>query len=210
MSIDSNLYLHLISLGDIIPLDFTLDVKKLNKELEEFKSDWKQYNPRKDFGRDALALTSLEGEMSGINLDSLREYNLENNTNHKEADFDKHTEVSNKCTALHPLLNVFDTLGRSHILRLKKGGFFPPHRDGKINEVTSFRVLVMLDKCQSKDLVFLLEDQRIHMEVGRPYIVNTRKLHSVFSFTDGSMQCVLNVPLTLENYKSVCKHFREK
>ena len=67
--VDSNLYLHLTSLGDIVPLDFTINVKTLNQELDQFKNDWKQYNPRKDFGRDALALTSLNGEMAGINLD---------------------------------------------------------------------------------------------------------------------------------------------
>ena len=208
--VDSNLYLHLTSLGDIVPLDFTINVKTLNQELEQFNNDWKQYNPRKDFGRDALALTSLNGEMAGINLDSLREYNLENGTNYKEADFATRTKVANECKTLHPLLDMFDTMGRSHILKLRKGGFFPPHRDGKISEVSSFRVLVMLDKCTSKDMVFLLEDQRIHMEIGRPYVINTRKLHSVFSFVEGSMQCVLNIPLTNENYKAVCKHFREK
>jgi len=208
--VDPNLYLHLTSLGDVIPLDFVINTKKLNQELEEFKNSWKQYNPRKDYGRDALALTSLKGEMAGINLDSLREYNLENHTNYKEADFNVRTEVADKCKSLHELLNIFDTMGRSHILRLQKGGFFPSHRDGKINEVSCFRVLTMLDKCQTKDVVFLLEDRRLVLEIGRPYIINTRKLHSVFSFTEGSMQCVLNIPLTDKNYRNICKRFREK
>ena len=68
----------------------------------------------------------------------------------------------------------------------------------------------MLNNCQSKDLVFLLGDQRLHMEIGRPYLLNTRKLHTVFSFTDESIQCVLNMPLTTENYSAVIKRLKEK
>ena len=77
MDIDNCLYLHLASLGDVVPLDFTIDIKKLNTELEQYKDDWKKYHPRKvvDFGRQALPLTSLDGELAGINLDSLREHN---------------------------------------------------------------------------------------------------------------------------------------
>ena len=47
MDIDNCLYLHLASLGDVVPLDFTIDVKKLNTELEQYKDDWKKYHPRK-------------------------------------------------------------------------------------------------------------------------------------------------------------------
>ena len=85
MDIDNCLYLHLASLGDVVPLDFTIDVKKLNTELEQYKDDWKKYHPRKvvDFGRQALPLTSLDGELAGINLDSLREHNAEHNTKFK-------------------------------------------------------------------------------------------------------------------------------
>jgi hypothetical protein len=48
------------------------------------------------------------------------------------------------------------------------------------------------------------------MEIGRPYLLNTRKLHTVFSFTDESIQCVLNMPLTTENYSAVIKRLKEK
>ena len=212
MNIDPNIYLHLTSLGDVVPLDFTIDVKKLNTEIEQFKNDWKKYHPRKtvDFGREALALTSLDGELAGINLDSLREHNAEHNTKYREQDFDRKTPVAEKLTALHPLLDMFDTLGRSHLIKLRRGGYFPPHRDAKILDAGCYRILTMLDNCQSKDLVFLLGDQRLHMEIGRPYLVNTRKLHTVFSFTDNSVQCVLNIPLTAENYTAVVKRLKEK
>ena len=103
MDIDNCLYLHLASLGDVVPLDFTIDVKKLNTELEQYKDDWKKYHPRKvvDFGRQALPLTSLDGELAGINLDSLREHNAEHNTKYKEQDFNVKTSVAEKLTAPH-------------------------------------------------------------------------------------------------------------
>jgi len=208
---DSNLLLHLSSLGDIVPLDFTLDIKVLKKELQEFTQDWKTYNPRKPNNRQGLSITSLDGGLSGVpDLDSLFEYNKQNNTNINEADINVKTPVASNISVIQPLLNTFDTLGRSHFIRLNRGGFFPPHRDGKILNVTCFRILTMCHNCNKNEFVFLYEGKRIDLEPGRPYFINTRKEHSVFSYVDDSVQCVLNVPLTENNYKCVIKHLEAK
>ena len=45
--INSDLILHLASLGDVVPLDFTLDVDLIQEQLKPFDDEWKQYNPRK-------------------------------------------------------------------------------------------------------------------------------------------------------------------
>jgi uncharacterized protein YjhX (UPF0386 family) len=208
---DPNLILHLSSLGDIVPLDFTIDIKKIQKELENFKNDWKQYNPRKLYNRQGLSITSLDGKLTGIpDLDSLFEYNKLNNTNVTEVDINVKTSVANKIISLNPLLDIFDTIGRSHFIKLNQGGFFPPHRDGKILEVTCFRILTMCHNCDPKQFVFLYENKKIDLEPGRPYYINTRKEHSVFSYVDNSVQCVLNIPLTKENVNAVINHLRAK
>ena len=73
--IDSKLILYLSSLGDIVPLDFTVDILKVKEQLKQFKNDWKQYNPRKSIDRQGLSITSLDGGLSGIpDLDSLFVY----------------------------------------------------------------------------------------------------------------------------------------
>jgi uncharacterized protein YjhX (UPF0386 family) len=208
---DPNLILHLSSLGDIVPLDFTIDIKKIQNELENFKNDWKQYNPRKPYNRQGLSITSLDGKLTGIpDLDSLFEYNKLNNTNVTEVDINVKTSVANKIISLNPLLDIFDTIGRSHFIKLNQGGFFPPHRDGKILEVTCFRILTMCHNCDPKQFVFLYENKKIDLEPGRPYYINTRKEHSVFSYVDNSVQCVLNIPLTKENVNAVINHLRAK
>ena len=208
---DPNLFLHLSSLGDIVPLDFCLDIKQLEKELSQFENDWKQYNPRKPNNRQGLSITSLDGKLSGVpDLDSLFEYNKQHNTNINEVDITVKTPVASNISVIQRLLDVFDTLGRSHFIRLNKGGFFPPHRDGKILDITCFRVLTLCHNCTPSQFTFRYEDKILNLEPGRPYFVNTRKMHSVFSYVDNSVQCVLNVPLTKNNYNSIIKHLAAK
>ena len=64
----------------------------------------------------------------------------QHNTSITEANINVKTPVARDLSVIQPLLNIFDTLGRSHFIRLNKGGFFPPHRDGKILDVTCFRI----------------------------------------------------------------------
>jgi len=208
---DPNLFLHLSSLGDIVPLDFCLDIKQLEKELSQFENDWKQYNPRKPNNRQGLSITSLDGKLSGVpDLDSLFEYNKQHNTNINEVDITVKTPVASNISVIQRLLDVFDTLGRSHFIRLNTGGFFPPHRDGKILDITCFRVLTLCHNCTPSQFTFMHEDKIIKLEPGRPYFINTRKMHSVFSYVDNSVQCVLNVPLTKNNYNSIIEHLAAK
>ena len=210
-SIDSNLILHLASLGDIVPLDFTLDLPKIKTELRQFSNDWKIYNPNKSYNREGLSITSLDGELTGIpDLDSLFEYNKKNNTNINEKDIHAKTKVAENVTGLHPLLDVFDSLGRSHFIKLKQGGFFPPHRDGKILDITCFRIITLCVNCYREQFKFVYEDRVLNLEIGRPYFLNTRKTHSVFSFVEDSIQCVLNIPLTLNNYKALISRLESK
>ena len=159
-SINSDLLLHLSSLGDIFPLDFKLDIQKLQVELEQFKDDWKEYNPRKPNNRYGLSITSLDGGLSGIpDLDSLFEYNKQHNTSITEASINVKTPVNANISVIQRLLSIFDTLGRSHFIRLNKGGFFPPHRDGKILDVTCFRIITLCQNCNPNQFQFIYEDK---------------------------------------------------
>ena len=205
--IDSNIALHLSNLGDVVPLDINVDVEKTRKELEYFKDEWKQYNPRKPNARQGLSITSLDGELSGIpDLDSLLEYNVLNNVRIKEVDINVRTPVAERVKSIKPLLDIFDTLGRSHFIRLNRGGFFPPHRDSKLLNVSCFRVITLCHNCNRNQFNFIYEDRLLNLKPGKPYFINTRKVHSVFSYVDDSVQCVLNVPLTEENYKAISKN----
>jgi len=205
--IDSNLILHLANLGDVVPLSLVVDIEQTKKELQYFNNEWKQYNPRNNINRQGLSITSLDGQLSGVpDLDSLLQYNLLNNTKLKEVDINVKTPVAEKIKSIKPLLDKFDTIGRSHFIRLNKGGFFPTHRDSKILDINCFRVITLCHNCNKDQFVFIYEDKVLDLKPGIPYFINTRKVHSVFSYVDDSVQCVLNIPLTEQNYKSIIKN----
>ena len=75
----SGLYQTITQYGDFIRLAFDFNSTAYIKWTEE-NFDYVKYNPRKPIARYGLSLTSLDGGLSGIpDLDSLHEYNQENN-----------------------------------------------------------------------------------------------------------------------------------
>ena len=197
--------------GDVIELDFdSWDLAKTKSILDQHPG-WKQYNPRKSNNRQGLSVTSLDGGFSGVpDLDSLLEYNKENNTNLNELDFKSRTSIVNHINHLNPLLDEFPKiLGRCHFIRLNAGGFFPPHRDNGLTVPSaSFRIIVPLTNTGKHHWKWIQQDQILSMESGRTYCVNTTKEHSVFSFVDNCCMLVLNVLATPASISTVTKHVR--
>jgi len=142
--------------------------------------EYKKYNPRKKIDRYGLSLTSLDGDVTGIpDLDSIIEYNIENNSEYREKDFNVKTNVFNK--DLQEKMHCFDPyIFRSHVLKINPGGFFPPHRD-QITEINSFRIIVPAKNCSNKGVNFLIEDRKLHWDEGRFYFLDTVKTHTLFN-----------------------------
>jgi len=196
-------YNSLLSYGDIIPLKITCNVKKLFDEIEGYS--FSQYNPRKDIKRTALSITSLDGSINGVDLDSIKEYNIENNTKYNEMSFNQFTKVYKDSLEIQKVVEPFkEYIGRSHILHLPAGGYFPPHRDVASFKETqpSFRVLVPLKNCNSPNLFFIYENQILNFEHGRAYFVNTNKVHCLFSYSNSYM-IVLNVLSNQNSHKII-------
>ena len=199
-------YKTLLTFGDFIPLKITCSVNKLFDEIKPF--DFAQYNPRKDIKRYALSITSLRGEVNGIDLDSLLEIWKETGKMYTESDFSTFTAVYNASLEIQNLIEPFkDHIARSHILNLKPGGYFPPHRDTTvIKEPDDFRVIVPLKRCNPPDMYFMYEDKSLHFDHGRAYFLNTNKTHSVFSHND-SYFIVFNVKNNEDSIKLIGEHF---
>ena len=179
-----------------------LDLPAPDVKLEELP--WVRYNPRKNVLRWGVSLTSLDGGTSGVpDLDSLYEYNKENGTKYSEKDFATRTDVYKKYFSF--LDESFD-LGRSHILRLGNGGFFPYHRDF---DTQTFRLIYTISGCEPHNLVWIVNDQIIKLQNRRWYYVNTKMIHSVFSFF-GSEFVVFNVLNNEKGQRSVVKHMHVK
>ena len=203
-------YNSLLSFGDLIPLKLKCDVKKLFDETEEFV--YLKYNPRKDIERYGLSITSLDGSLNGIDLDSIKEYNKENNTEYDELSFNKFTKVYHTSLEIQKIVEPFKNhIGRSHILSLPEGGYFPPHRDLPVyvEQQNSLRILVPLKSCNPPDMYFMYEDKPLHFEHGRAYFLNTNKSHNLFSFK-GSDMIVLNIKTNEEVYKIIGDLFQAR
>ena len=201
------MYNNLLSFGDIIELNLKCDVSKvmfnITNNIKNYK--WLQYNPRKNINRYGLSVTSTDGSFNGIDLDSIAEYNKENNTNYDESSFKKFTNVYYDCYQTRKLVDPFRPwLWRTHYLNFRQGGYFPPHRDmRKVDNQESFRILVPIRGCNMPELYFMYEDKPLHFNMGNAYFVNTNKMHSIFSFTDNAYMLVMNIECTDESLKKV-------
>ena len=63
------MYNNLLTFGDIIELDLSCDTSQLINNISKY--EWLKYNPRKDINRYGLSVTSLDGKLTGIDLDSI-------------------------------------------------------------------------------------------------------------------------------------------
>jgi hypothetical protein len=204
---NANLLSVLNSFGDVIETKYKIDYIQANKIIKKYEDRYQIYNPRDvDNQRFGLSLTSLDGGMSGVpDLDSLSQYRIKTGIEYLEKDFNVKTPLLQE---LEPLCDVFADfdLGRSHIIKLDKGGHFPPHRD--LDD--TFRLIAFIDYDPPEGLVFMLENQSLHLKQGVFYFVNTIKYHSLFSFANNNKFIVLNVILDEKNIHQLVRqrHYR--
>lgn len=196
----------LLSLGNVVRLSLYIDPDIVREAISSYKEHFKPYNPRKPaFKRYGLSITSLDGGFSGVpDLDSLYEYNQIHGTHYNELDFRKWTPFFENCYPLKTTMKLFHKfMGRSHILRLDKGGFFPPHRD--LSDV-SFRLFIPF--VENYLYVFMLDNKPLFFERGRIYFLNTILTHSLFSFEDNSLFAVFNIDLTAESVRTIFQNLQ--
>jgi hypothetical protein len=167
-----------------------------------------RYNPRKEINRYGLSITSLSGELNGIpDLDSLYEYNKENNTNYVEQDFKTFTEVYNYEDLKECIYPIEKHIFRSHILKLESGGFFPGHRDIRGMNFDSFRIIIPLENMNPPLFTFIVDNKIQHWNYGKLYFVDTAKMHYLFNASfSPSYMIVLNIELNEDTVNFVTKN----
>lgn len=196
----------LTAYGDQVKLNIYQNSKTMLERLIQFDDNWTKYNPRKHINRWGLSVTNLDGNLGpGPDLDSLYEYNKENNTNIIESNFIVPTPV-------YDVLKLYcdpfkEWLFRSHILKLKPGGFFPSHVDNMGSTIDSFRLIVPLLVCNPLDGGYFIYqyDNVLHWNYGSLYFLNTCKRHTIFNANDEDDHIVLimNIKLTEESVSTV-------
>jgi hypothetical protein len=206
-----SLYADLLAYGDQIELTRTIDGPQY-VEWTESNFVYVRYNPRKPIDRWGLSLTSLDGEMTGIpDLDSLFEYNKENGTSYSEREFHYPT-MAYEYEPLKKLIYPWkDHIFRSHILKLSPGGFFPPHRDMRMANIDSFRLIVPLQHTSPPDVNFVLEEKILNWKQGTLYFVNTAKMHYLFNASLlPSYWLVFNVDCNSSSVESLFKNMAQR
>lgn len=187
----------IVNWGEVIELDFPKwDLNKMIDVLNKHPG-WKEYQPHKPgYNRYGLSVTSLDGGFSGKpDLYSLREYQKMYGESYNEMSFTKRTNIVQFLPELNEFLDFWEpNLGRTHFLRLDRGGFFPPHRDnGALVAVPTFRILVPIHNFGINDMKWIQEERVLNLTLGQTYFINTSRLHSLFSYVDNCVMLVLNI-----------------
>jgi len=195
-----HLYQQLTTYGNFYPTTYRVKDSDGYVEWTEQNFDYVRYNPRKDIKRYGLSLTSLDGGTSGVpDLDSLYEYNDENNTNYTERDFAKFTPAHDWGNLNDIIAPIKQHIFRSHILKLDPGGYFPPHRDHRGRGINSFRIIVPLQNMRPPNLNFVIDHRILEWELGFLYFLNTNMEHYLFNSSfRPSYMIVYNVGLCEE------------
>lgn len=174
---------------DLLELNYTYPVLPSMSSLE-----WEPYNSPKSNGRFACSITSLDGCVNGIDMFSVFEYNIKNNTDYTEMSFSTPTKYA---APFNEFINTFET-GRSHYLKIQPGGYFPWHRDA---DPGALRVIYTIQNCDRTSLVWILDDKVLPLENNKWYCINTAKKHVVFNPSSGndSVMALFNIANTVEN-----------
>lgn len=200
---NSTLYSTLTRFGDCYSLRLRSRLGNIIKDLES-NFDWVQYNPRKSIHREGLSITSLDGGLSGRpDLDSLYEHYNQTGEVYKEFDFNVKTPVYEYFKDwLDPIQQY---LGRTHVIKINEGGYFPPHRDNKNANIESFRLFLPLNYDSMRNF-FMLENRKLEFTNGEMYFIDTAKMHTLFN-TDVTpfYFVVANVNLTTESVNATLK-----
>jgi len=196
--------LALISLGDIVPLNQKINCAEFMQDIAQFDNDWVDYLPRTDRpnNRQSLAVTNLPGK-DHRNNPSLAQASYAAGRRLSENEFNTPTDVFNNCPSISGFLNTWMPLGRTFLVKSNVGGYFVPHRDHPAMPRQTFRLIAFLNNCGPHDYDWLMGNNKMQIEPGRVYYVNTRLEHRTISWVNDSIHLILNVPMTTENVAKV-------
>ncbi len=186
-----------LSMEDLMKFRYNFDAKSAWQELQQYPRDtWPRYNPRKPIERYCLDLTQVPG--GNDNVSSLKEYNDSTGKRLLNQDFTEPTEIYHNLPTIKNVLEPFRPwLGRTHIIRIDAGGYFPPHYDTVTVDYDMYdvRLVAAIHNINNMSFKWLYntDDRVIPMTDGELWIINTGKPHSVFSFKNDAVIMVANL-----------------
>jgi len=193
--------LQLQALSLMEPLRFEIDTKLFKQELAYFNDKWVPYLRREGVSndREGICLMSMPGDSFKDGL-SMPEACARHGRKLSECDFNSKTEAYERLTSLHEVLDFFQPLGRTMLIKTNAGGWFPPHKDAPELTRDCFRIAGFLSPQTGPDSYeWHMENQTWPIVPGTLYYVDTRKTHRTHSWKNNSIHLIVNVPKTWEN-----------
>ena len=202
----------LFTMGDWLQFKTHINTQKLLKEIEPFKDDWKPYNLRNPNNRFGLSITSLDGGLSGIpDLDSLLQWNDIHETNITNHDIKTYTPVYEQSSEIQRIVEPWKPwLGRCHLLKMNKGGYFPEHYDINKTDYSydEIRFAGFVSKCDKQNFKFIYEDTVQNVRDGELWYFNANKRHTVFSTTDDAIMIVFCLKFDEHLFQKVIEEYK--
>lgn len=185
------------SMEDVMMFRYGFDHRATMDELSKYpRNSWPRYNPRKPIERYCLDLTQIPG--GNENVSSLNEYNRSTGKRYTNRDFIEPTDVYHGLPTISKILEPFRPwLGRTHVIRIDAGGYFPPHYDSVVADDPEYdvRLVAGINNVNNRTFKWLYDtdDRVLDLRNGSIYLINTSKPHSVFSFVDDAIFLVANL-----------------
>lgn len=193
--------LQLQALSSWEPLQWKFKLNKIEEQLKPYNDKWVPYLRRDGVmnDREGLLLTGLEGDKYNDSL-SMPEVKKRVGRSLTETEFMYPTQLYHDLKELQPMLDFFAPLGRTMLVKVNKGGWFPPHKDHPMLTRDCFRIVAFLSyQTDHEAYEWEHEGQIRPITPGRAYYVDTRKTHRTAAWLDNSIHLVVNIPKTWEN-----------
>lgn len=207
---DTIALLKFLMMEDLMKFRYNFDAIDTMQELKKYpKNEWPRYNPRKKIERYCLDLTGLPS--GNENVSSLNEYNQHTNKTFKNSDFNHPTEIYHNLPTIKAVLEPFRPwLGRTHIIRIDAGGYFPPHYDSIVPDTSDvdIRLVAAINNTNNQNFKWLYDydDKVLNMNDGELWVINTAKPHSLFSFIDDVVIMVANLKFDQYLFKELLEN----
>lgn len=192
----------------IIPLDIKIDVENFKREIEPYRSKFRQWGTKyTEFPRYGISLFNLTGSLDD-DIDPscwpLDQWWKEHPDKiYWDHDFNKATELM-ELPSLDVLKVIEPYMVRSNILLWNTTGHFKPHIDMVSEYITHFRLWGVTTDDNGYTLKY--GDKHIKgFEPGRLYLIDTIKMHEAYATEDDVFTFFLAVDIkSKELIESLC------
>jgi len=200
--------LQLDAIGTWELLNFNIDQKKWSEDRLNLEPYWRPFQPKEGIlnDRDSILLYGLPGDKP-TSPTGLSQVKKKLGYKPNESKFNVPTDAAKLLTCCQELFDYFDPLGRTFLVRLNAGGFYPRHRDHLLLTRDTVRLIVFLDNSQD-NLEWEVNGTVKTFLPNSVYYVDTRKMHRLSSWGHDSTMVVLNVNKTWKNILKILSRLK--